>query len=290
MRNEKQTLAAFRRLRVEIDKDRKDEINRHRRAIKAAGLVRLPKDTRPLNILAEGDSWFLYPFYDAIPARIVSGAARTPFLLNLAHWGDVATEMLGYEQRKRIIEHLRHPANGPFDAFLFSAGGNDFAGNPFCLWLRQRTAKMKPADAVYRPRFDALLAVVRAAYEDLIDICRTYQPDCVLFFHGYDYALPDGRRICPGVGPWLEPSLTLKGWTDPEERNEIVRIMLRSMGDVLTDLAKAHPGRVVVVPTLGTLRQAPEDWSNEMHPRASGFETLAGVFLRSLHARFSGRI
>ena len=68
---------------------------------------------------------------------------------------------------------------------------------------------MPPAGLIHQPRFDAALALVRAGYEDLIALRDQLSPTTHLVFHGYDFAIPDGRGICH-LGPWLKPTFDLR--------------------------------------------------------------------------------
>ena len=143
------------------------------RAVKGG---RAPKAAaRPLQVFAEGDSWFDYPvpfFGGGIIPRL-EDKLGVP-ILNLAKAGDEVRYMLGVEERKILIEQFTNgcPAGGPWDAMLFSGGGNDIVDNPMALWIRDFNATLPPAALIHQARFDAALALVRAGYEDLI-VCAT---------------------------------------------------------------------------------------------------------------------
>ena len=78
--------------------------------------------------------------------------------------------MLGVEERAVLADQFTNgcPAGGPWDVLLFSGGGNDIVGNPMALWVKDFDGTVPPASLINQPRFDAALALVRAAYEDLI--------------------------------------------------------------------------------------------------------------------------
>jgi hypothetical protein len=173
---------------AQIEQDLQDRIARHKEAIARRGLAQATLAARagggPLNIFAEGDSWFDYPLSRDIIDWIMAGGAPQPQILNLAHYGDATTQMLGVAKRQRIIDNLRDQANGAFDALLFSGGGNDIAGDQFCLWTVQFVTGMNPDAGVDNERLADILGVIRAAYADLIELRDGINPDCVIFWHG----------------------------------------------------------------------------------------------------------
>jgi len=295
MRKEEHTLATFRKLQAEIKEDRRNRVLAHQIAVKKLGIRKRRKGTGPLNILVEGDSWFKYPLPVANPQDTITWLEKKgkpkPVILPLAHWGDVATQMLGVTQRKRIIKTLKGP-NGPFDALLFSGGGNDLAGDQFCLWLRDYDpANPHPKNGIDTQRLNHIVNVVTAAYEDLIKLRDNEAGDCWIFCHSYDFAKPWDQGVC-GVGPWLKPSLDLRNWTDAIKAEQIVRIVLQELDKELSRLEKDYE-KVVYVRTQGTLQQTPKDWANELHPskgREGGFSRIADKFLEALRKQFPGRI
>ena len=169
----------------------------------------------PLQILAEGDSWFDYPPFFFTGGGLITRLERglgVP-ILNMAKAGDEVRYMLGVEERIELTEQLTEgsPAGDPWDVMLFSGGGNDIVDNPMALWVRDFDPAVPPAALIHQPRFEAALALVRAGYEDLIALRNALSPTTHLVFHGYDYAIPDGRDVC-GFGPWLKPTFDLRGF------------------------------------------------------------------------------
>src|ERR1035438_1466493 len=101
----------------------------------------------PLVLIAHGDSWFDYPLNGNdislsstdIVAQLETMGAVQPLIQNISHFGDATTEEMLLPKQLRMIESLKDQANwsngtGP-DAILFSGGGNDIAGNQFCIFL-----------------------------------------------------------------------------------------------------------------------------------------------------------
>ena len=260
----------------------------------AGGVFSQPN--RPLNLLADGDSWFDYPLGGTLPmvdhtdiiAQLPSLCAQKPFILKLAHYGDVTTAELGLTRVKNIQSAIQNPANGPFDAILFSGGGNDIVGDPFCIWLKDAVAvASKPASGLDPDRFPAVLQLVKASYLDLIDLRNNLLPGAPIIVHGYDFAIPSGTGAPCGIGPWLKPALDYCGWTDPVAAAQIVHDALSQFAAMLQLLASVPGNNMIYVPTQGTLVAA--EWANELHPIPSGFQKIAAKFQTALAAKFPGR-
>lgn len=297
--------------REKLDQERRDQIARRVREYKATMQIMKKRGARrprpkavakqgepvakeesfePLQILAEGDSWFDYPvplFGGGIIPRL-EDRLGVP-ILNLAKAGDEVRYMLGVEERTLLAKHLSTgcPAGGPWDVLLFSGGGNDIVDNPMALWVKDWNAAVPPADHLHQARFDSALALVRAAYEDLIALRDELSPNTHLVFHGYDFAIPDGRGICY-LGPWLKPTFDLRKFPTRGAAMEVVRVMLRQFAALLTSLA-ARP-KVTFINGQGTLAPQTSSWHNELHPSRSGFEKFADIFHRELRALFPERV
>jgi hypothetical protein len=272
-----------------IVREREQRVAQHRQAMLTRRSVFAPLEARsnaPLNMLAEGDSWFDYPLHTDTIGWIKELGSQEPLILTLAHHGDAVVDMLGVAQRQRIIKFLQDRDHGPFDALLFSGGGNDIAGDRFCLWALKFVAGSDPAHGVDRERLSHMNGVIRAAYVDLFNIRQELAPNCTIFVHGYDFALPTGRGVC-GFGPWLKPSLDFLGWTEPAAAAGIVKEVLRSFDKVLSQLEQQFP-KVVYVRTQGTL--AAGDWANELHPTSEGFKKIGAKFVDALRSKFPERI
>ena len=262
-------------------------------APKSARGARAPKAVgSPLQVFAEGDSWFEYPvpffFGGGIIPRLEK-KLKVP-ILNLAKAGDEVRYMLGVTERRILIQQFTRgcPAGGPWDALLFSGGGNDIVDNPMALWIKDYNATLPPAALIHQARLGAALALVRAGYEDLIALRDGLSPGTHLFFHGYDFAIPDGRGICH-LGPWLKPTFDLRGFPTQAERFEVTKILLQQFAAMLQSLQSSHTG-VTFINGQGTLAPQTSSWHNELHPSKSGFNAFAALFHQAVKAVFPNRV
>jgi hypothetical protein len=175
---------------------------------------------------------------------------------------------------------------------LFSGGGNDIVGNPMALWIQDYNAAVPPPNLISKERFAAALELVQAGYEDLIQLRDTLSPTTHLVFHGYDFAIPDGRGIC-GIGPWMKPTFDLRGFPPitpaPAPSPAVVKSMLQQFAANLQSLATAH-NDVTFINTQGTLAPVASSWHNELHPSSDGFDEFAAIFQAKLKALFPARV
>jgi hypothetical protein len=258
------------------------------RGVKSLGAVGA---AAPLQIFAEGDSWFDYPFPGFGGGIITRLEKRLGVpILNLATAGDEVRYMLGVKERRIIATQFTNgcPAGGPWDAMLFSGGGNDIVDNPMALWIRDYDPALPPARQIDQPRFDAALAIVRAGYEDLIEVRNQLSRGTRIFLHAYDFAIPDGRRVCH-LGPWLKPTFDLRGFPDLASGTAVTRVLLEQFAALLQTLASTHPN-VTFINAQGTLAPVPASWHNELHPAKAGFNAFADIFHNRLKQAFPGRV
>ncbi len=255
-------------------------------------------------LLAQGDSWFDYPFYNVLTNlrwkygyEIQSAATNGKWLESMAHNPDQLSA-LG-ELFKRAQVQGKKPR-----AILLSGGGNDIAGQQLTVLLNHRAL----LDAPYNdaPLDDVIVSQMlgRRLREDMVGLISAvktlsaryfHDPEIPIFIHGYDHPVPDGRGYLGGFwflpGPWLQPSFDIKGYAhDTADRKRAVDAMASLIDDynhVMQDVAEhSDLTHVYYIHVLGTLRNDPanyeKDWGNELHPTRNGFRSVAAVFAEAI--------
>jgi lysophospholipase L1-like esterase len=240
-------------------------------------------------LIAEGDSWFDYPFHDVLQIL------EDDYLYDVesvAHKGDTVDDMAHsggqFEEFARRLEKLLR-ANKVPRAILLSGGGNDIAGDEFAILLNHAASSL-PAinDDIVRGLIDVRL---RAAYARIIGgltkIAQTYLGRPIpIVTHGYDYALPDGRGFLGGFwvlpGPWLEPGFRKKGHVDFGKNSAVVVKLIDQFNAMLKDVsATLGFGHVHYLNLRNTLKHDgtyKKDWANELHPTEDGFKLVSKKF------------
>lgn len=245
------------------------------------------KALKTITLVAEGDSWFSYfPPPDVLDGLRKSIWTRRYKIYGKPKAGAYLNDMV-YGGRD-LLETFQAIQEHKPDAILFSAGGNDIAGDElFCmLWHRNAqavSAEGNPIELNEKVVTGLIHEVFGKAYRDFISAVRQKAGrDLPVIVHGYDYVIPDGRGwgggFGPLPGPWLDPSLTRKGY-DRTKHADRRRTAINQMIDAFNEMLKAL---VAEVPNIfhvdlrGTL--ASNEWANELHPSQEGFRKVAQRF------------
>jgi hypothetical protein len=253
-------------------------------------------------LLAEGDSWFDYPFFDLLEMLEADGYE----IESVAHRGDNLEDMAHDEQQvdrlARSFARVRQRGLDP-KAVLLSGGGNDIAGAEFPVLVNHANSGLPVLnERVVAGLIDDRL---RPAMASLIGTVTTF---CRNFFgatkpilvHGYDYPIPDARGYLGGgwilPGPWLEPGFRKKGHyarSASQQARQLAanaRVMRELIDRYSTMLRSVAAGfsHVRFIDLRGVLSSNlksnayRQDWGDELHPTKSGFRTLAKEFEKAL--------
>ena len=242
---------------------------------------------RELTIVAEGDSWFAYPLRkDIIDYLIRKGYAIDKY----AKAGDTLENMVyGTEIKRRgnkvwnegaisLQKTLNSIRKHKPKIVLFSAGGNDIVGSEILGYLNHNVSN--PDDLLNKDIFQARLKEMKTAIEFFIKSVRTTHVDCNILMDGYDYAKVNGKGynfIFRNIrGPWLLPSFGMKGITQKEDHEEIIKYLVDEFNEMLIDLAAQYE-RFHHIDLRGKF---PNDsqWDNEIHLKNSGYREIANIY------------
>jgi lysophospholipase L1-like esterase len=236
-------------------------------------------------LVAEGDSWFDYPWHDVL--RMLEDHHGYD-VESVAHKGD-SVESMAYggqlEELTRLVEKLLRQGVLP-RAILLSGGGNDVAGNEFRVLVNHvRSAHAGLNEHVVRGVidervFDAYVTILTGV--TMVCRQRTGRPIPIII-HGYGHPVPDGRGVLGGwgvlPGPGLQPGFRDKGFSAPDVCVSMAADLIDRFNAMLRRVtALTEFNHVRYVDVRGLLSNGADYktwWANELHPTARGFEAVA---------------
>lgn len=248
-------------------------------------------------VVAEGDSWFDYPFFDVLERLEDRFQYRVE---SVAHKGDTVEEM-AYDTTQltklaRLFEKVKADGRVP-RAVLLSGGGNDIAGEELGVLLNHASANLGDVNenvltGVIDERLRFAMTSVISAVTALAE--QQFQKKVPVVVHGYAYPVPDGRGYASGFwilpGPWLEPGFRQKGYVTPDRKRvdvprctAIMKSLMDRFNQMMASIA-ATPGlgHVHYLDLRAVLSNAvpgyKKDWNDELHPTRPGFEAVASKF------------
>lgn len=213
-----------------------------------------------LRVVAEGDSWFQYPFliddvidhlFDRWAIYCVSAA------------GDLLRDMARQEEVTVAVLSEKP------DVLLLSGGGNDvLGGGALQKYLLPHDPALSPAGHV-GPAFEGILNATIEIYSGLIETSLNAGAKRVVC-HSYDYVIATGGR-------WLGRPMAAQGITDPHFQRRILRVLIDRFHEALVEMAGSFGGRASVADCRG--RVPDSAWFDELHPTSQGFAYPARVIL-----------
>ena len=236
-------------------------------------------------LVAEGDSWFDYPWNDVLSMLEDEHGYD---IEEVAHRGDTIVDMAYSQSDKftRKIERVIRNGHEP-TAILLSGGGNDIAGDDFHMLLNHRASPAPNInEEVVRGLIDERIIL---AYARLIaaisETCRKLlHPRCARH-RARLRTMPFPMGAAPGAwdgccqAPWLEPGFRRKGYAKLTERKRIIKKLIDRFNDRLGELAATPELDFVhyvnLRRTLTTGATYKDWWSDELHPTKKGFKAVA---------------
>ncbi|WP_128547033.1 caspase family protein [Larkinella soli] len=237
-------------------------------------LIRYPDRLR---MVAEGDSWFQYPFLVRDIIDYLSGVYN---IHCLSAAGDLLTNYLAQPKFLEAIAQVKPTF------FLLSGGGNDILGEQFRTYLRDRPDPTLPFPGCYLN--DSLLPALDKLQETHRRIFRQVglgHPEVHILVHGYDYIIPIDTVAQPGKSSWLGRYMIERGIPEQSEREAVIRYILDEFNRRLEAVAAEFP-RVSYLDLRGTVRRTErlEDyWYDEIHPNDKGFLSVASKFVQRIN-------
>jgi hypothetical protein len=233
-----------------------------------------------IKILAVGDSWFDYPLVSDIVDHLremkyaVYKKSKIGNTLEDIVFGtkySFSYKNKGQTQLKETIKAIEE--NNP-RFIIFSAGGNDIVGEQMQLFLNHKKSGLPLVrhDVLDYLANTTIKNAIEYFYLELIKI----KPDIEFITHGYDYGFPSGKSFHGIVGPWILPTMAMKGITDFETQREIIVIIVDKFNTLLAELENKYENFHHI-----DIRNMFTDeilWHNEIHLKTEGYLKVARKF------------
>lgn len=271
-------------------------------------------------IVAEGDSWFEFPFFikDIIDHL---NDHKHYAIYSLAYGGDWLTNII-YEGK--YVEKLS--VFSP-DVFLVSGGGNDLVGSDRlgimvnakggCVQqYESEEAIQKRAHALYAglpgrpteddvkhyfaaqdfvlPAFYSFIKIMKLQYCKMFEGIHKKFPQMKIITQAYDYPIPSPTRYWNplsirfyvnrflGSGRWLYTPLMIAGVTDRSVQRQILRYMIYEFNLMFAEIATSQEN-VFHIDCRGVAKSA-KDWYDELHLKSGGYKKIAATYQQCIES------
>lgn len=228
--------------------------------------INKPGGNKLIRVMAEGDSWFQYPFilHDVIDhiAERKDVAVRC-----FSAAGDVLSNMVA---RPQFLETIR--TERP-KYFLLSGGGNDLVdGDGLRKLLKPFDPKLKPKNYM-NAEYSAFKARLLRLFKDIFNLIYHEDPTIHIICHGYSYAIPNSKR-----GPWLGRPMEDIGITDRALQMQIMTLIVDDINTAVSRAATAARKAGITVSFVDNRKLVPADgWHDEFHPNSKWFGKVAAT-------------
>lgn len=223
---------------------------------------------RPV-VVAEGDSWFLFPIL--VKDTIDYVMERYP-VRSIAAAGD---ELEGY---KKTGQMLKEVAEIRPDYVLISGGGNDIIGPEIADMLLEGVAPGQSPRDYLNDEYDRRTEKLKELYTYFFDELDQHHSVKRVFVHGYDFVRADLEEKVIKKG-WVNKHMLEKKIDDPTDRSRIINFLVDNFNQMLEDLSKDYD-KVTYLNMRGQI--ASDEWHDEIHPNDVGFAKVGNGFIAAI--------
>ncbi|KZS42506.1 hypothetical protein AWE51_03425 [Aquimarina aggregata] len=242
-----------------------DDKRRYRRYKKSKKLF--PK--QPI-IVAEGDSWFLFPFLvkdtldyvmEKYPLRSIAAAGDE--IQNYRHSGQLLKEI--QKERPKYV--------------LISGGGNDIIGPAIVAILKNKMPSGLDPSSYLNEFYKKKTQDIEETYNYFFNRIHEFDYVKQVFVHGYDYVRTDHSQKTIKNG-WVNRYLIEKGVTKIKDRTNIINYLIDEFNALLERVTKKHKNATYL--DMRTLVKK-DEWYDEIHPNDDGFKKVGDRFLEAIN-------
>ncbi|GAA4278731.1 caspase family protein [Aquimarina mytili] len=221
-------------------------------------------------IVAEGDSWFLFPFL--VKDTLDYVMEKYP-LRSIAAAGD---EIQNYRDSGQLLKEIEKERPR---YVLISGGGNDVIGPEIEDILIPGLESGLEASEYLNENHQKKMNQLWGNYNYFFNRISEFDFVEQVFIHGYDYVLADldDKTIKNG---WVNKYLIKKGITVLEDRSKIIRYLIDTFNALLEDVTQKHKN-ATYLDMRSTVSK--NEWYDEIHPNDAGFAKVAEKFLNAIN-------
>lgn len=238
-------------------------------------------------ILAFGDSWLSNP--GSASSESISKSMSEQFdviVYCLTSAGKDSSESLSGKPVKNLLKKYESNAknkNYAFSRVIVSAGRNDLIEKKELLKLLLDAGSVKKpnpnaADFINQDVLAAKISSIMKFYEEIITSLSSIDKEAKIVTHNYGLSTysKKGHRMLGKVvgGSWIDNCFAEKKIDDENIRQDIVRHFFTLLGENFSALQNRYPGSFKAVKTQKLIE--PDDWKDETHLKANGFQKIAG--------------
>ncbi len=241
-----------------------DDKRRYRRFKKSKRLF--PK--LPI-VVAEGDSWFLFPFL--VKDTLDYVMEKYP-LRSLAAAG---AEIEEYRKSGQLLKEIKKERP---KYVLISGGGNDIIGPEIVDILKEGMPSGLAPSSYLNEVYTKKTKELENTYNYFFN--RIHEFDFVkqVFVHGYDYVRADHNNETIKKG-WVNKYLIQKGITNLQDRTNVINYLIDQFNELLQGVTAKHKNATYL--NMRTLVNENE-WHDEIHPDDHGFSKVAEKFIKAI--------
>jgi len=241
-------------------------------------------------ILVEGDSWVSFGGIPTSNLLLPMRFGKLTMIANCALPGDTIKNM-SHKKNKEFSSALSIK-NIAWSCIVLSGGGNDLinGASSFIVSPTNPASNSGVADFCDSKKLFSCIEDVQNSYKALVKLrdSKTSSSGVPIVVHTYDYITPRNSPArflgIAARGPWLFKALRKKG-VPKKMWLKISDYIIDELAKGIIDLGEGgseEQPNFHVVDTRGTLNRAEldsrgrnNDWVNEIHPNANGYEKLA---------------
>ena len=222
-------------------------------------------------ILAEGDSWFLYPFLvkDTIDYLMEKFPVRS-----IAAAGD---ELAGYIKTGQL---LREAAEIRPEYVLISGGGNDIIGPEIVDILEKDVGEGKNPEDYLNANYHTKRENIKEQYAYFFSQLKNHSSIKHIFVHGYDFVRTDHPDDVIKKG-WANKYMIQYGLKNPDDRERLLKYLVNNFNEDLAELTETH-NNATYLDMRNLVKK--DEWYDEIHPNDVGFEKVGKKFIMAIEA------